>query len=308
MANLHDPSAEMVIMTERGLGIVELKHYYGEVSIGSDGTWYANSKRIRSGVYANPHRQAQAYAEAVRRKTLQLILPKWMRRDPRQWDKFKFQLTVCFTNPNAQVDKVKSSASQAGTWRRKPWESSFIVTTPEEIPEWAANLRFEVDLGRSHRFEPYRLDPNTILNVATLRFDAAEWSEILDLMPTGEPYAYLLLMERDKQGQTFNLHKEEIVIGRDPNKCDVVIPRRFSRVSRVHARIKRSIDGVMLEDLSTHGTFVNDKAAAGLHPLSHDQTIVLGGSAAGEKVCSLRFLLRAHGSIEPGSTEVTDDT
>lgn len=308
IANLHDPNADMVIMTERGLGIVELKHYFGEISIGSDGTWYADSKRIRSGVYSNPHQQAQAYAETVRKKTLQIILPKWMRRDSRQWGKFKFQITVCFTNPNAQVDRVKRSLPQDGTWRRKPWESSFTVTTPEEIPEWAANLRFEVDLGRSHRFEPYRLDRNTILNVATLRFDATEWSEILDLMPTGEPYGYLLLMERDKQGQTFNLHKDEIVMGRDPDKCDVVIPRRFSRVSRVHARITRRVDGVVLEDLSKHGTFVNDKVATGLHPLSHDQTIILGGAIAGEKVCSLRFLLRAHASIEPRSTEVADDT
>ena len=53
IVNLHDPNADMVIMTERGLGIVELEHYFGNISIGSDGNWYADSMRVRSAPDAN---------------------------------------------------------------------------------------------------------------------------------------------------------------------------------------------------------------------------------------------------------------
>ncbi len=49
-----------------------------------------------------------------------------------------------------------------------------------------------------------------------------------------------------------------LVIGRDA-ECDIVIPDR--KVSRQHARITKSINGVILEDLgSKNGTFLNNQA------------------------------------------------
>ncbi|MEL7637619.1 MAG: FHA domain-containing protein [Chloroflexi bacterium] len=49
-----------------------------------------------------------------------------------------------------------------------------------------------------------------------------------------------------------------LVIGRDA-ECDIVIPDR--QVSRQHARITKSINGVILEDLgSKNGTFLNNQA------------------------------------------------
>jgi DNA-binding response OmpR family regulator len=57
------------------------------------------------------------------------------------------------------------------------------------------------------------------------------------------------------QGQIWNLNKDELLIGRGAD-CDVVIPDR--QVSRHHARIRRTMDGFLLEDLgSKNGTHLN---------------------------------------------------
>ena len=66
--NLHEPNTDMIIITERGVGIVELKHYYGKIFINQDGTWSAGEIKfeIKSGKYRDPHEQAQSYAKVVR--------------------------------------------------------------------------------------------------------------------------------------------------------------------------------------------------------------------------------------------------
>ncbi len=52
-----------------------------------------------------------------------------------------------------------------------------------------------------------------------------------------------------------------LLIGRDPERCDVVIPAR--QVSRCHARLSPHPQGVLLEDLgSKNGTFVNGEPVA----------------------------------------------
>ena len=160
-------------------------------------------------------------------------------------------------------------------------------------------------MGRQKRFEPYRLQASTIVNVVTLRFGATEWSEILELMPAGEPYAFLVLSNDQKPLLTFGLHRDEVVVGRDPNRCDIVIPGGFSRVSRVHARILREVDSVIIQDQSTHGTFCHGKAIRGRHALSHGQAVTLGGVRAGKKVCELSLELREYTDVELPETEAT---
>jgi hypothetical protein len=49
IANLRQPSADLVIMTERGLGILELKHVQGIITIGKDDIWYAGRTIIHAG-------------------------------------------------------------------------------------------------------------------------------------------------------------------------------------------------------------------------------------------------------------------
>jgi hypothetical protein len=49
VVNLQEPPADLIVISERGLGVIELKHYFGQIIRKLDGTWYAGSKRIEAG-------------------------------------------------------------------------------------------------------------------------------------------------------------------------------------------------------------------------------------------------------------------
>ncbi len=65
--------------------------------------------------------------------------------------------------------------------------------------------------------------------------------------------------QRALNGQQWVIDRD-LTIGRDV-ECDIVIPDR--QVSRRHARISLSGNGVLLEDLgSKNGTFLNNQAVS----------------------------------------------
>lgn len=58
-------------------------------------------------------------------------------------------------------------------------------------------------------------------------------------------------------GERWGIHKE-VIIGRDPNACTIVIPDR--QISRVHARISVKGGEVILEDMgSKNGLFIDNQ-------------------------------------------------
>ncbi len=286
--NLHRPNADMVIMTEYGLGVIELKHYPGTISILPDGAWCADGRAIiLCGSYPDPHTQVQAYAAAIRSKALRLMVPDEMSRYSAQWDKFKFQTTVCFTHPDAHIEELQNRLPRE---KRQPWESSFSATTPNDIPEWAFNLRFGIERGRERHFELYSLAARTVVDVMTRKLGGSEWTEILELMPTGKPFASLQLIEPGQIEHIYYLHRDRTVIGRDPETSGVVIPSRFMRVSRTHALITRLPDRVIIEDIgSSHGTCVNNRTVSGKRTLADGAVIELGGENEQVKPCVLRY-------------------
>ncbi len=293
IANLHDPNADMVAITERGIGIIELKHKYGPITIKPNGTWFAGPSLIKAGVYSDPHKQVQTYANSIRNKILPFILPKELETSQNE---FKFQTTVCFTHPDAKVDDIKELVRR----RYRPrmgllfsWEE-FSVLTPREMPDWVEALRFGEDLGGRKRGKPYRLSPETIDHIAALVLGATKWTEIEKLMPTGQPYAYLTLIKEGQRSQFFGLSREEITIGREPN-CDVPIPSHYNKVSRKHARIIRIAGDVFLEDgtgatPSAHGTFVNRIKITAPTKLTQGVFLALGSESANDdQTCELEF-------------------
>ncbi|MBX9580906.1 MAG: FHA domain-containing protein [Gemmataceae bacterium] len=83
-------------------------------------------------------------------------------------------------------------------------------------------------------------------------------------------------------GQVIPLDGDELVVGREPELCQIVIPHHA--VSRQHARITRADGQYFIEDLkSRNHTFVNSKEVTDRTPLRHDDRI---------KVCD--FLFRFH--------------
>jgi len=302
-ANLHRPSADLVLISERGVGVVELKHYYGLISQQADGAWYAGPKRIKAGArYRNPHKQVQAYAERIRGDLVHPRQPPpWLPGRVADWKKFKFQTAMCFTHPDAFIEDFKKALRYHRRPDTRPWEE-FSVRKPDEMPEWTAALRFEVDKRREHGFEPHRLTQQQIIRIATQLLGGTEWTEIANLMPTDEPYAYLTLIEGGHRVQVFGLDREEVYVGRDANNCAVPIPERYSYVGRIHTRITRSGRDIFIEDLdSKNGTYIDGRRIPKREPtcLEYGQRISLGGPVPEDEVCQLEFSLKM--SVEPTS-------
>jgi DNA-binding winged helix-turn-helix (wHTH) protein len=79
-------------------------------------------------------------------------------------------------------------------------------------------------------------------------------------MPKEEDYPVIIAQAGLLQGQRFSL-KGALVLGRDPG-CDVVVADR--QVSRYHARVTPTLEGVILEDLgSKNGTHYSGAALTG---------------------------------------------
>jgi DNA-binding response OmpR family regulator len=65
----------------------------------------------------------------------------------------------------------------------------------------------------------------------------------------------LISQTGELRGQRWQLVGDDLLIGRGPD-CDMVVPDR--QVSRHHARLRRTVDGFVIEDLgSKNGTHVN---------------------------------------------------
>ncbi len=74
-------------------------------------------------------------------------------------------------------------------------------------------------------------------------------------------------------GATATIPDAGVVLGRDP-ECDIVLAGRD--VSRRHAEIRRSIQGYVLTDKSTTGTYVNRHRIDGAHVLGMGDVIRIG--------------------------------
>lgn len=307
VANLAEHSADLMIVSERGIGVIELKHYYGRISCHADGAWYAGPKRMIAGVegrgFKNPHEQVQTYAEQIRRK---LIEPPpwqepWLPGRPIDWPDFKFHTAVCFTHPDADLREFDEQLRKRCRPVTLPWED-FSVITIDDVPRWAVSLRFEAGGERAQGFSRYRLTPAQIQRFLVELFDLSPWHEIEALMPTGEPYAYLTLIEAGQELQVYGLDHETVTLGRDPSVCEISLPERLFLVSRLHARIYRTAEGVFIEDLkSTNGTYLNGKR---IHraKLEHGQRILLGRARPAEGAAELEVSFEAE---EVASLEVT---
>ncbi len=72
--------------------------------------------------------------------------------------------------------------------------------------------------------------------------------------------------------ETFELDKDEIIIGRDTT-ADIVF--EIPEVSRKHAIITRRGDEYFVEDNSTNGTFINKKKVVGQYQLQNGDVLML---------------------------------
>jgi hypothetical protein len=217
-ANLQAPSADLVVLTELGMGVVELKHYSGRLSVsGSD--WYAGSQFIKAGTgYSNPRDQAQAYATRIRRDLAQYIAEWWSIDAEDIRTTMKIQSAVCFTNPLMRIEpEVKAEIEREAGVSGRRW-SAFHILTPPDFAAWVSTLRFGMEQDRAANFAPQRLKPKQINALAQAYFKGAEWTEIRNLMPTATPYAYLTLRQVGQEPQLFPLRSTSVTVGRENTK------------------------------------------------------------------------------------------
>ena len=295
LANLHRPNADIVLLTNHGIGIIELKHYYGQITLSQDGGWYAGKTRMGAGTMGarNPHEQVQKYADSVRKK---VISPapnvQWLAGRRSDWPNYKFQTAVCFTHPDAMLTSFRELIRKSNILNFEDWEN-FSILVPSEVTAWGASLRFEVQKGSNEGYEPNRLDPAGIIKIVTSLFNCKEWTEIIHLMPSGEPYAHLSIIEKGQHTATFALDRDDILVGRNVQACHVALPDVYSNASRTHCRIIRKADGIFIKDSnSTNGTFVDGERVQGMFKLGHHHQVTLGGPVAGAKVCLLDFAVQ----------------
>lgn len=300
VANLHIPDAyaDLVVITEHGMGFIELKGNYGKIY--QQGVyWYAGTctEPIKAGSQntpaRNPHEQVRAYAETIRKKLLTPLLGvPWLPGNSDDWKKFKFSTAVCFTNREADIEEFKNIYHSHP--RKQEWEShADIILAPADIPEWIYTLKFEASFpikkGSHYDYEPYTLDAEQIVRISTYLLGATEWTEIDQFMPDGKPYAYLLLHQEGKI-ECLPLTNDIVTIGRNPDTCDIIIPDHFLRVSGSHAQIIRYIEGIFIKDLkSRNGTFINGKPIQGEQQLQPGHKMTLGGRTAKGEVYLLEL-------------------
>jgi hypothetical protein len=129
---------------------------------------------------------------------------------------------------------------------------------------------------------------------------------------------YLIAQSGPLQGERWVLQRDRLLIGRGA-ECDIVVPDR--QISRQHARLNRTADGVQVEDLgSKNGTHVNGvriEAPTTLQDgdvvqvafslelvfVAHDATLPLEGTAFG-RVGRLRMDPRSH-QVWLGGVEIS---
>jgi hypothetical protein len=194
IANLHKSlaMADLVVLTERGLGVVELKQESGSISLRGT-NWYAGTKPIPGNPelgYRNPHEQVQLYVGIIRDQLLEAPenQPLWFPGKPADREKFQFGTAVCFTNREATFERFPFWHYQKSSHNPhiKPWEQ-FSILTPAEIPGWVDALHFEVGKRRKGKFEPYRLTPDQIMRIVTQLLGATEWMD-LDKLATDDSF------------------------------------------------------------------------------------------------------------------------
>ena len=309
---------DLVIISEMGLGVVELKDSFGLINCREPfGHWMAGKHQIMSydrlGVdehgrnkeFINPAMQVRFYARAIRQHLLSPKPRAWLPGENPFWGKMKLQTAICFTNLLADIRQAKRDiiARYPPGKVLEEWEVLSLLT-PAEIAEWTFNLRFDVQTGHADYYRPLKLSPDEVVMLAEQFFGGKAWDKIIGYLQAGlEPFGYLCILDDNGQASfSYHLEHADTLIGRDPEACTLVIPGSHTSVSRKHARIIRTEKGVFITDTgSSHGTFLNKKQIHGLEPVPPGAIISLGPDNPGT-TCRLKFTLEPPSPTLPTTT------
>jgi len=299
--NLHSPNIDLLVVSERGIGLVEMKGRRGKIAFGTEDHWLADGDKMvgykvvpgrerPAASYRNPHHQVQGHGDKLIERLLPVVREDYPELTRGKRRHLRMQTCVCFTNPESDIAELREGLAGWSRGRLRPWESDFTVATPEDIPGWISALRFEVKRTDEPPYYPFRLDPARQRSLLERLFDVERWTAVERILPVSR-YGRLHQVRGGRMVATFSLWEEETFIGRDHLQCTIVVPDQCTKVSRKHAVIRREVEGIVLEDLASHnGSFLDGRPVAGRSLLADGAEISLGGAGESEK--EIRYVYR----------------
>ncbi len=312
--NLHSPNIDILVISERGIGLVEMKGHHGKITVEAEGAWFADGQRMAGykvvpgrdpspATYLNPHTQVQSHGDRLHEMLMPVLREDYPVLTPGKRRNLRMQTCVCFTNPEADLSEIRKILSGWKHEPLRPWESDFCVATPDEIPEWVSSLRFEIKTVDKAPYFPFRLDPARQRSLLTRLFEVERWKNMERILPVNR-FGKLQQLRDDHTVASYSLWEEETVLGRDPLKCTIVAPEQCTKVSRVHAVIRREMEGIVLEDLNSHnGTYLDGTRISGKVVLKDKASFILGGTGNSDKECCYTFREIGNGPEEVDTTE-----
>jgi hypothetical protein len=283
--------ADALVLAPHAITLVELKSCADPVYGRARGPWHVmpRGERIRGGSHDNPYQQVIATRET---------LTKYLDRNRRRF---------------LARDRVQEMANRWGHVTAALVFSPLLhpdsdIVAPPESRAWLGIVGLnEVPEFLFSRFSPQLdLRPQELRQLAVEALHCHPWKDIEALLPSALTCGSLwLLDEAGRRTYVFPI-VDGATIGRSRDNT-LVVPRRFGRASRRHARMQVAGDAVWLhDDGSTHGTFINGKPvpADQGHLLRDGDQITLGdlGHAG---ACHLRFERRLRLDTTTESTVAT---
>ncbi len=280
------PVPDLLILSERGIGLLNLCHESGSI-FRSEDVWYADGKLVPGNIHIgarNPHDHVQLCAEHLRHY---LTSPSrdsapWLPGRYLTWQDLKFDTAVCFTHPQAHFKHIENG-EQARSWER------FQAFGLQDLLHWVDRLSFEQDISERDNVQSYRLPKDAIDRIVHELFASSPLEHLsASQRPPQYSYGYLLLKHHDDTVARFILDHEKMTVGREPS-CDVILPKQYRMVSRVHARLVCTESAVIINDMSRNGIFIEGDRIRQSARLSSGQHILLGGDSPIDGVCQLEF-------------------
>ncbi len=286
VANIETPPIDVVIISNNGMGIVDLKDYSSQVGGKDNAPWFIFDKQgnpttqLKSGVHLNPFEQVKTYRKRVYGRLRGFVeqnpklMPPWLIRDS-----YGIQGAVVFTAQKFDITRIIIDPSVG-----RPW---FSLKWLDEISEWAYSLEF----GRGHK-----LTRTQIETLATKFLGTEPWVEIEGHLESKDPYGYLWVIVDGKEAWPLILDQDEMIVGRSPDVSLMLDPSSYPLVSRQHAVIRRSANTVIITDIeSKHGTWVNGERTNHIsgQSLKNGDRVILGTlndqKEAGNGACTLIY-------------------
>jgi hypothetical protein len=278
--------ADALILMPDAIALLELKSCGDPVVGDTDHAWQTTDGHvIHGGKSVNPYQQVKATRGALM-KYLDRNKARFMDRERAarmdgKWGQISAAIVFSpVKHEDSRIDLPKPDAA----WLQ--------VIGLNEVPGFLyTRASSQIDVRR-----------NEMQALVTGCLNCSPWSEIEPLLASVAAAGHLwLLDENDRPAYAFPI-VDAAKIGRSRSN-ELIVPPRFSCVSRRHAHLSVKGEGVYLyDDQSTHGTFVDGQPVP-QHGLKLEEgSLIFLGAVDHRDACKLRF------EKEPPLVNATDRT